>query len=149
MDEEEAAREVARLYPAIYRRFKASRKPMAAGLTARMHAVLGHLLAAGPLTLSELAEHLQLSKAATTELVDRVEERGLVARIRDERDRRRVFVWVTDEGQAAAAAAAPRVLEDDLLAQAVRKMTPGEREGLIVGLRALLGDAGSGGDAGS
>ncbi|MDP4506490.1 MarR family winged helix-turn-helix transcriptional regulator [Nonomuraea sp. NBC_00507] len=140
MEEAEAAREVARLYPAVYRRFKASRRPIAAGLTARMHAVLGHLLAAGPLTLSELAEHLQLSKAATTELVTRVEERGLVARIRDERDRRRVFVWVTEEGRAAAAAAAPRVLEDDLLAQAVRTMTPQERQGLVTGLRALLRD---------
>ncbi|MGP3958560.1 MarR family winged helix-turn-helix transcriptional regulator [Nonomuraea sp. 3N208] len=140
MEEAEAAREVARLYPAVYRRFKASRRPIAAGLTARMHAVLAHLLAAGPLTLSELAEHLQLSKAATTELVTRVEERGLVSRIRDERDRRRVFVWVTDEGRAAAAAAAPRVLEEDLLAQAVRKMTLREREGLVAGLRALLRD---------
>ncbi|MEV6031815.1 MarR family transcriptional regulator [Nonomuraea sp. NPDC052116] len=138
MEEAEAAREVARLYPAIYRRFKASKRPIAAGLTARMHAVLGHLQAAGPLTLSELAEHLQLSKAATTELVNRVEERGLVGRIRDERDRRRVFVWVTDEGRAAFAAATPRVLEDDLLARAVRQMTSQEREGLVTGLRALL-----------
>jgi DNA-binding MarR family transcriptional regulator len=138
MDEADAAREVARLYPAVYRRFKASKRPIAAGLTARMHAVLGHLMAAGPLTLGELTEHLQLSKAATTELVDRVEERGLVARIRDERDRRRVFVWVTDDGRTAAAAASPRVLADDLLARAVRNMTPEEREGLIAGLRALL-----------
>ncbi|WP_219462519.1 MarR family winged helix-turn-helix transcriptional regulator [Nonomuraea rhizosphaerae] len=142
MDEAEAAREVARLYPAVYRRFKASKRPVAAGLTARMHAVLAHLMAAGPLTLGELTEHLQLSKAATTELVDRVEERGLVARIRDERDRRRVFVWVTDEGRAAAAAASPRVLADDMLARAVREMTPEEREGLVTGLRALLREEG-------
>ncbi|MEU4232433.1 MarR family transcriptional regulator [Nonomuraea sp. NPDC026600] len=143
MDEAEAAREVARLYPAVYRRFKASKRPIAAGLTARMHAVLGHLMAAGPLTLGELTEHLQLSKAATTELVDRVEERGLVARIRDERDRRRVFVGVTDEGRAAAATASPRVLADDLLARAVHDMTPEEREGLITGLRALLREEGN------
>lgn len=51
-----------------------------------------------------------------------------------------MFVWVTEEGRAAAAAAAPRVLEDDLLAQAVRTMTPQERQGLVTGLRALLRD---------
>ncbi len=141
MEEKEAAAEIARLYPAIYRRFKASARPLAgSGLTARMHAVLGHLTASGPLTVGELAEHLRLSRAATTELVDRVEERGLVARIRDERDRRRVFVWVTDEGRTAAAAVRPRVLEDDALARAVRRMTEQERRGLVEGLRALLGE---------
>ncbi|MFI6320681.1 MarR family winged helix-turn-helix transcriptional regulator [Nonomuraea sp. NPDC050556] len=137
MDE---AEEIARLYPAVYRRFKATRRtlPGSPGLTARMYGVLSHLVAAGPLTLGELAEHLQLSRAATTELVNRVEERGLVARFRDERDRRRVFVWVTEEGRTAAAAASPSVLEADLLARAVRQMTQDERDGLVAGLRALL-----------
>ncbi|WP_214327005.1 MarR family winged helix-turn-helix transcriptional regulator [Nonomuraea sediminis] len=140
MDAAEAAEAVGRLYPAVYRRFKATKRPVpgGSGLTTRMYAVLSHLRAAGPLTLGELAEHLQLSKAATTELVNRVEERGLVARIRDERDRRRVFVWVTEEGSTAAAAASPRVLEGDLLTLAVQRMTPQEREGLVTGLRALL-----------
>ncbi|MFC4590542.1 MarR family winged helix-turn-helix transcriptional regulator [Sphaerisporangium corydalis] len=139
MEEKEAADEIARLYPAVYRRFKASARPVdGSGLTSRMHAVLAHLTASGPLTVGELAEHLRLSKAATTELADRVEERGLVARIRDERDRRRVFLWVTDEGRAAAAAVRPKVLADDALARAVRRMTTRERQGLVEGLRALL-----------
>ncbi|NUR88657.1 MAG: MarR family transcriptional regulator [Nonomuraea sp.] len=140
MDAAEAANEVGRLYPAVYRRFKATKQqvPGAPGLTARMYAVLSHLGAAGPLTLGELAEHLHQSKAATTELVNRIEERGLVARIRDERDRRRVFVWLTEEGRTAAAAASPRVLEGDRLARAVRQMTEQERDWLVAGLRALL-----------
>jgi DNA-binding MarR family transcriptional regulator len=135
----DAVEAIGRLYPAVYRRFKASGRPVGrTDVTVRMMAVLRHLLPAGPLTVGELAEHLQLSKAATTELIDRIEERGLVARIRDQRDRRRVFVWVTDEGRTAAAGPTPRVLEDDLLAKAVQNMTPEERQGLVDGLRALL-----------
>ncbi|HEY7483355.1 MAG TPA: MarR family winged helix-turn-helix transcriptional regulator [Streptosporangiaceae bacterium] len=142
MDERAAADEVGRLYPAVYRRFKASHRPVGdSGLTARMLAVLQHLAAAGPLTVGELAEHLRLSKAATTELVNRVEERGLVGRMRDERDRRRVFVWVTDEGQAKAAATR-EVLAGDALLDAVRRMSPDDRDRLIDGLRALLRAAG-------
>lgn len=138
MDERAAAEEIGRLYPAVYRRFKASHRPVGdSGLTARMLAVLRHLAAAGPLTLGELAAHLRLSKAATTELADRIEERGLVARIRDERDRRRVFIWVTDEGQAKVAAAG-RVLEGDALLDAVGRMTQEERRHLVEGLRALV-----------
>ena len=138
MDERAAAEEVGRLYPAVYRRFKASHRPVGeSGLTARMLAVLQHLAAAGPLTLGELAGHLRLSRAATTELVDRVEERGLVGRIRDERDRRRVFVMVTEEGQAKAAASG-RVLGDAALLRAVARMDAEERRNLVEGLRALI-----------
>ncbi|MBO3749606.1 MarR family transcriptional regulator [Streptosporangiaceae bacterium NEAU-GS5] len=136
MDERAAAEEIGRLYPAVYRRFKASSRPVGGtDLTPRMLSVLRHLQTAGPLTVGELAEHLGLSRAAATELVDRIEERGMVARIRDERDRRRVFVWTTEEGRAAVSI---RVLEDDLLAKAVHEMTPEERQGLVDGLRALL-----------
>jgi len=55
-----------------------------------MLGVLHHLSASGPLTVGELATHLGLSKATATELVTRVQERGLVDRMRDERDQRRV-----------------------------------------------------------
>ncbi len=138
MDERATAEEVGRLYPAVYRRFKASHRPVGeSGLTARMLAVLQHLAVAGPLTLGELAEHLRLSRAATTELVDRVEERGLVGRIRDERDRRRVFVMVTEAGQAKAAGAG-RVLGDAALLAAIARMSPADRRSLVDGLRALI-----------
>lgn len=138
MDERETADEVGRLYPAVYRRFKASHRPVGeSGLTVRMLAVLQHLTAAGPLTVGELAEHLRLSKAATTELIGRIEDRGLVGRIRDERDRRRVFVMVTDEGEARAGRAG-QVLADSALVEAIRRMTPDERSHLVEGLRALI-----------
>jgi DNA-binding MarR family transcriptional regulator len=134
----EVADEVARLYPAVYRRFKApTRGRDGADLTPRMLTVLHHLAAGGPLTVGEQATHLGLSKAATSELVDRLEAKGLVGRMRDDRDRRRVFVWLTPAGRAQTRAH-PRVLGADDLAKAVEAMRPADRAALVRGLRALL-----------
>lgn len=47
------------------------------------------------LTPSRLAEIAGLSTSATTAALDRLERRGFVRRIRDEHDRRRVFVTST------------------------------------------------------
>jgi len=58
----------------------------------------------------------------------------------DERDRRRVFIWLTDAGRARTTAY-PQVLHDDLLASALARMTPAERSALVTGLRALLAAA--------
>ncbi len=132
------AMEVARLYPAVYHRFHASRQTLpGSDVTAHMLRVLRHLAAGGPLTVGEQADHLGLSKAATTEMVNRLEAKGLVARLRDDRDRRRVFVWLTEAGRERLAAY-PEVLENDLLVQAIMNMRPADRTRLLEGLRALL-----------
>jgi DNA-binding MarR family transcriptional regulator len=129
---------VAALYPAVYRRFHVSHRVVpGTDITPRMLSVLQHLVQSGPLTIGEQAQHLGLSKAATTEMIDRLEARGLVARLRDERDRRRVFVWLTTAGRERAGAH-PRVLEDEQLVRALARMTPRERTGLVIGLRALI-----------
>ena len=52
-------------------------------------------------TISNLAERMQLQHHSTVELVDRLEERGLVERCRDEEDQRRVLVRLTQEGEEA------------------------------------------------
>jgi DNA-binding MarR family transcriptional regulator len=138
VDAAEAAEQVARLYPAMWRRFHVSRHAVpGADVTPRMLGVLQHLAAAGPLTVGEQAEHLRLSKAATTELVSRLEAKGLVERMRDERDRRKVFVWLTDAGRQRARAH-PRVLEDALLLEATARMRTEDRAALVRGLQALL-----------
>ncbi len=132
------AAEVGRLYPAVYRRFHVSRQATpGADVTPRMLSVLQHLAAADPLTLGELTLHLGLGKATVSELVDRLEAKGLVDRMRDERDKRRVFIWLTDEGRARAVAH-PQVLRDDLLARALARMAPDARAQLVQGLHALL-----------
>lgn len=57
----------------------------------------------GRLTLGELGGELGLSKAATTNLVDRLEEAGHVHRVRDTTDRRRWHLDVTPAAHDLAA----------------------------------------------
>jgi DNA-binding MarR family transcriptional regulator len=53
----------------------------------------------GPKTAGQLAEAIGLSSAATTTLLDRLERRGLVQRVRGTADRRQVRVEMTELGQ--------------------------------------------------
>jgi DNA-binding MarR family transcriptional regulator len=61
--------------------------------------LLSLLEAHGPMTMSQLAELLDVALPNATGLVDRVRERGLVDRRRDESDRRVVLVRLSDEGK--------------------------------------------------
>lgn len=54
------------------------------------------LLLDGPLSAGQLSERSGLSPAAMTTLIDRLERKGYVRRVRDGADRRRVFVELTD-----------------------------------------------------
>jgi DNA-binding MarR family transcriptional regulator len=55
-------------------------------------------LADGPKTAGQLTAGTGLSSAATTTLIDRLERKGFVQRVRDPADRRRVVVEMTPEG---------------------------------------------------
>jgi len=58
----------------------------------------------GPLRLGDLAEKLHIAPRSTTEVVDDLEQRGLVERHPDPADRRATLVALTTEGTAAATA---------------------------------------------
>ena len=51
------------------------------------------------LRMNELAERILYSKSGFTRVVDRIEEAGLVRRVRPENDRRSILVVLTDEGR--------------------------------------------------
>jgi DNA-binding MarR family transcriptional regulator len=51
----------------------------------------------GPMTAGQLADAVRLTTGAVTGVLDRLEGAGLVRRIRDTKDRRKVIVEVTDE----------------------------------------------------
>jgi DNA-binding MarR family transcriptional regulator len=72
------------------------------GLVPQQHQLLLALkgLPAGrKATISELAERLQIRHHSTVELIDRLVERGLVKRLRDEADQRRVIIHLTPQGE--------------------------------------------------
>ena len=62
-------------------------------------------LAEGPLSLSQLADAVQVDAPYATLIVDTLEQRGLVERRPDPADRRRKLVALTPAGTAAADAA--------------------------------------------
>ena len=61
-----------------------------------------------------VARQLSISQATVTALIDKLSARGLVERQRDETDKRRVFVTITDDGRAAMASA-PDQLQENFL----------------------------------
>ena len=78
----------------------------AAGLEPRQHQLL--LAVKGmpggvEATVGTIAERLQTQHHSTVELVDRMEDRGLVRRVRSAGDRRRVLVSLTARGEALLA----------------------------------------------
>jgi DNA-binding MarR family transcriptional regulator len=62
------------------------------GLNPTDYKALSVLERRGPLSAGEIAEHTGLATASVTNLVDRLESKGFVRRVRGEADRRRVLV---------------------------------------------------------
>src|SRR5262244_1135581 len=71
------------------------------GLGATEEKTLSLLSQRGPLTAGEVASHTGLTTPSVTGLLDRLEQKGLVRRIRDSHDRRRVIVEPNPERLAA------------------------------------------------
>lgn len=63
------------------------------------------ILMEGPLTLGGVADRVSLSPSTVNGIVDRLEAKGLVLRVRDRRDRRRVLLTATGAGADRAASA--------------------------------------------
>lgn len=77
-------------------------KVLAGRVTPAQFAVLRVLKARGPLSVSQLADRLQITPSAVTSIVDRMADIGLLGRIRDQNDRRVVWIEATEEGKTLA-----------------------------------------------
>lgn len=66
-----------------------------------------------PITAAQLARAIHVSPSTLVGVLDRLEKKGLVARLRDSTDRRRLNITLTEAGRALAAAAPPP-LQDKL-----------------------------------
>jgi DNA-binding MarR family transcriptional regulator len=135
---QQAARRIARLFPEVYRRYHWAQKVRGGDLpaTRRGLEVLQHLAASGPLTVGEQAEHLGLRRNSVSELLQRLEAKGLVARVRDERDERRVLVWLTEAGRDVVSRIG-QVLAPDLLTDSLAALSPAERATVVRGFELL------------
>ena len=132
----ESARAYLRLFPDVYLRFH-RRDDKRSEMSGASRGVLMHLAQSGPLTVGQCAQHLNRAQSVVSEIIDQLERHGFLARVRDESDRRRTLVWLTDQGRA-------RMIEDqevlgvDGLERAFAKMKPQQRLMLLEGTRALI-----------
>lgn len=97
--------------------------------------VLTLLEAHGPLSMSHLAEALDISVASATGVVDRMETRGLVERRRDSDDRRVVLVYPAAGGRTVFGEIDARRRKG--LAKLLEHLTDEDLRGLLQGHRAL------------
>lgn len=96
---------------------------------------LAVLMRHGALRLSTLADHLHIAPRSTTEVVDGLQERGLVERRPDPDDRRATLVALTAEGTRVGSAI--RAARDVEAARFFGNLSPADRADLSRILRML------------
>jgi DNA-binding MarR family transcriptional regulator len=84
----------------------------------------------------ELARHLHLEKSSASGLIDRAEQRGLVARRASSEDRRSVHVAITPAGRAIGEKARAAIMEP--FAAVIAPLSARQRARLTALLRTLL-----------
>lgn len=84
------------------------------GLTGPQMLVLKELLNLKELSVSLLAKNISLSNATVTSMLDRLEKKGYIQRIRDHRDKRKVFVKATAMAEKVFETA-PNLLQENFV----------------------------------
>lgn len=109
------------------------------GVTSRQVTLLWLIRSRPGLSLKELADEERISAPALSGHVDRLEAAGLIERVRDEEDRRRVGLGLTDEG--ARVLKNVRARRTSWLAGRLKELEPDDLaavEGALEALRKLL-----------
>ncbi|GIP15055.1 hypothetical protein J40TS1_06970 [Paenibacillus montaniterrae] len=96
------AEDFSKLWNKLSRDWKLTLEQELAPLTEGQLHILELLLEAEAMKPSDLIQHLSTTPAAITTILDRMERNELITRERDERDRRVVWIHVTEKGFAEA-----------------------------------------------
>lgn len=89
-----------------------------------------------PLTATQLSKEVHLSPSTIVGVLDRLEEKELVKRRRDDKDRRRVYLHLTPEGERLVESA-PSPLQDKL-ADALESVTELEKVSIALALERIV-----------
>lgn len=87
----------------------------ASGLTAPQLLILQSIYESQVLSPGQIAKEIGLTQATVTTILDRLEARKLVTRHRSDKDKRRVFVELTEDG-VKKVVDAPTPLQDEFIA---------------------------------
>ena len=135
---ESEVEQILRCYPRIYfacherhRTEPQSREE----LSSHQASILDHLDGVAGMTLGELAEHMGVTPSTMSIAIDRLEEGGWVQRTKDEDDRRRVLLTLTEKGERMKQAAS--VLEPQRVAAMLKRLPKKERQEALRGLELL------------
>jgi DNA-binding MarR family transcriptional regulator len=98
-------------------------------LTGPQLTVLKMLEGVGDLSLSELSERIRAQNSTVTGIIDRMEQAGLVARVRSTEDRRVIKIKLTERGARIARTIAVEPME--VFRGALEGLSPGEVRDLL------------------
>lgn len=119
------------------------------GLEQRHASALLNIALFGPMSVTQLAERHHVTLKTASLVAVELEEAGLVERHEDPADRRRTIIAIAKGKQRAVAEGLNR--RAARLERALTRLTPSQREGLIIGLEVLAeemaGDRRRGGGA--
>ncbi len=85
-----------------------------AGLTGPQLLIMRTIRALGEVTIGTIADRVSLSQATVTTILDRLEHRNLVYRVRSTQDKRKVHAHLTEQG-AEILARAPNPLQEEFI----------------------------------
>lgn len=84
------------------------------GLTAPQLLILREINAANGITASKVAQNINLSPATVSNVIERLEHRQFIHRHRSEKDKRRVSLYLTEQGLSLLEKA-PQPLQEDFI----------------------------------
>lgn len=124
------AEDFTRLWTKLSRDWRIHLEQSLAPLTESQLNVLELLLQSPePMKPSDLIQHLSISPAAITTLLDRMERNELLVRKRDEADRRLVWIAVTDKGLTEAARG--NAIRKELIEQSLDRISSHNQQLLV------------------
>lgn len=89
----------------------------------------------GPLPPSQIAKHMMVESSTVTGVVDRLEQKGLVTRVRNSPDRRVITIQLTKTGKELAENAPPPIQQK--IFDGLEKLTDMEIDRIAKALRTL------------
>ncbi|MCB1760707.1 MAG: MarR family transcriptional regulator [Gammaproteobacteria bacterium] len=105
------------------------------GLTAPQAIILKELARSGVLTVGEIASRVALGKATVTDILKRLESRGLIRRNRSRDDRRRILIAATPKAQLMLHHAPPP-LQTHFITR-FNSLPPMEQSQLLAAIRSI------------
>jgi DNA-binding MarR family transcriptional regulator len=103
------------------------------GLTGPQIIILKEIYAKEGITVSEIAANINLSQSTVTNILDRLEKRGLITRRRSDTDKRRVIVKIEDAGMEMIKND-PSLLQEHFI-QRFRKLQDWEQSAILSSLQ--------------